>query len=187
MRAARRHRLSLIPVTEAIVMARIAASINVRYGARDTAAPSISAEAVARVRQAYLAEVASKMKEGGRDSGSPAAAVVPEDMKFERYGQLFEALLRCWHLLPLGIYRRVHPATGLKTAPATSAAVAAAAGMPAVGDAFGHNRAAVSFVVTNPSADCVLSPHDLIYVLSVDDEETSDARIAGLDLDAGGE
>lgn len=186
VRAARRSRLFMLPVAEAVIMARIAATINVHAGQPGTPAPTITAEAVERVREAYLKEVAYKAsgKEGGRDGGAGAPVALPEGMKFERYGQLMEALLRCWKLLPMGLYRRVHPATGLKTNGNTSASVAAAAGLPTLGSGFLNNRALVSFVYTNPEADTLLSPHDYLYVLSSDDEEGSDANIIGLNLDA---
>jgi hypothetical protein len=103
-----------------------------------------------------------------------------------RFGEVFEGLLRCWRLLPLGMYRRVHPASGLKTAVGTVNALYAAAGSPSgggssseggCGGSFGHNRALVSYVFTNPTPETKLSPHDVLYVLhsSEGEEEVLDA------------
>ena len=89
------------------------------------------------------------------------------------YGQLFEALLRGWRLLPLGLYRRVHPATGLRANPQTAAVLQLAAGPPSQNGAFVNNRALVSYVYTNPSPHSVLSEHDLVYVLLPDSLVTS--------------
>jgi hypothetical protein len=72
-------------------------------------------------------------------------------------GQLFDALMRGWHVLPLGLYRRVHPATGHKVNPQTAAALQLAAGPPAADGAFVFNRALVGYVYTSPPADATLS------------------------------
>jgi hypothetical protein len=180
VRAARKQRLVMLPVPEAIVMARLAAAAG---GSRGALTPS----AVAAARTAYVSELMGRMtaptggREGGASSAAAAAGAVgyaAEGVTFEFYGELFEALLRVWKLLPIGLYRRVHPATGLKSNPATAAAVAAAAGLPPVGvpegeTAFTHNRALVSYVYTNPEPSTRLSEHDFLYVLhaDVDDED----------------
>jgi hypothetical protein len=63
----------------------------------------------------------------------------------------------------------VHPAAGLRAAPATARAVAAAGGLPsAAGADFAHNRALVSFVFSSPPPETLLSHHDLVYALLPD-------------------
>ena len=70
-----------------------------------------------------------------------------------------------WSVLPLGLYRRVHPATGLKASPQTVAALQLAAGPPVRGEETVHNRALVSYVYSNPPPHTRLAEHDMVYVL----------------------
>lgn len=161
IRAARRGRLMLIPVAEAIVMCRLAA-------AGGAAAAQASGAGIDAARMQYLSELVAKMTPNGAAAASSSA---PSATAFEHYGPLFESLMRCFRLLPIGLYRRVGPAAGLKTSPSTLAAVSAAAGLPSLtGDAFVYNRALVSYVFTNPPPATKISEHDLIYVMADDDE-----------------
>jgi len=158
VRAARRQRLVLLPVPDAVVMARLAeAAANVTHGATGT----VSTNAINASRRQYFNELVSRNAQGTTPS---------EGKSYEHYGEVFEVLLRCWRLLPVGIYRRVHPAMGLKTPPQTTAAVAAASGLPSLsGDAFTYNRALVSYMYTSPPPNTRLSEHDLLYVLHIDE------------------
>ena len=70
-----------------------------------------------------------------------------------------------WSVLPLGLYRRVHPATALKASPQTVAALQLAAGPPVRGEETVHNRALVSYVYSNPPPHTRLAEHDMVYVL----------------------
>jgi hypothetical protein len=191
VRAARRQRFVAIPMTEAVIMARLAAP-GTPFGAG-----SVTPQVVGALREQYLAELAADIIATARGSaagagadaaGAPGAAA---DARPRTYGQLFEALLRGWRLMPLGLYRRVHPATGLKVNPQTAAALQLAAGPPSLNGAFVHNRALVSYVYTNPPADTLLSEHDLVYVLlpeaSVSAEGVFNHGAAREDGDDGGE
>jgi len=169
VRAARRQRFIALPLTEAVVMARLAA-----HGA-----PAATPADVAAARAHYLSELAMGIIDTARGSAGawgppaqphqegPAAAGAAHwaDTPVRTYGALFEALLRGWGLLPLGLYRRVHPATGLRVNPQTGAALQLAAGPPSAGGGFVQNRALVSYVFTAPPPDAILSEHDLVYVL----------------------
>lgn len=168
IRAARLHRLFLLPVADAVTMARVAASVNRHAGARDARAPVIAAAALERARAAVASEAAARAVPRGDGAAPPTSG----DDAFDRYGLLFEALLRAWRLLPIGLYRRVHPASGLRVPREAAAAVAAAVGPPPPpGALFAHAHTAVSYVVVNALPDTVLSPHDYVYVMSGDDEE----------------
>lgn len=174
IRAARHGRLVALPMTEAIVMAGMA---NSSGGGR---AGGVTPASLARAREAYLSQLAHGIlsaargpawapegAEGAQDasaSSSSAGASSPSPV-VRTYGELAEALLRGWDVLPMGLYRRVHPATGLRASPATVAALQLAAGPPTPGGAFAHNRALVSYVLTNPPPHTALSEHDLVYVL----------------------
>jgi len=158
VRAARRQRLVALPMTEALVMARLLAP--------GASPDDVTPAAIAATRAAYLAELAAGVIGAAR--GAAADAHAPLHAQADRprtYGQLFDALMRGWHLLPLGLYRRVHPATGHKVNPQTAAALQLAAGPPAADGAFIFNRALVGYVYTAPPADAMLSEHDLVYVL----------------------
>ncbi len=161
VRAGRSGALALLPVSEAAVLLQLAAA-----GGRG----------VARARAAAAAAAAARG--GGSASASappPAPALAPR-----RYGELFEALLRCAGILAVGLYRRSAAVAGLRATAATAAAVAAAAGAP--GGAFANNRALISYVFTNPPPDTLLQPHDLVYVLrgaGGEDEEVADAMLWG--------
>lgn len=88
------------------------------------------------------------------------------------YGQVADALIHGWRLLPLGLYRRVHAATGLRTPPATVAAAVASVGAPArTGAAFEHNDSLVSYVFANPLPETMLSAHDFVYVVAAAGED----------------
>lgn len=168
VRAARRQRFVAIPLTEALIMARLVAPGH----AGATAAGTVSPSAIAAMREAYLSELAADIIGAARGTaGTAAAAGVPgpaepgAPARPRTYGQLFEALIRGWRLLPMGLYRRVHPATGLHVHPQTTAALQLAAGPPSLSGSFVHNRALVSYVYTCPPPDTLLSEHDLVYVL----------------------
>ena len=161
---ARKQSLAMLPVRDAWVLLRAAALCHGRQrgGGAD---PSASATASA------LAAASAAIG----DASNPAALsglALPQ-----RYGEVFEGLLRAWRILPIGLYRRVHPANGLKTAASTLNAVLAAAGVPsgsgssASSGAFGHNRALVSYVYSNPVPETKLSPHDVLYIMFSSDGE----------------
>jgi hypothetical protein len=175
VRAARKQRLVMLPVTEAVVMARLA---------RSQQQGGLSAAAVKSARSQYLAELIARFSNPTAAAAAPAYAS-DGGSSLSHYGEVFEALLRCWKLLPIGIYRRVHPATGLKTPAATAAAVSAAGGLPsAEPGAFANNRALVSYVYTSPSPNTRLSEHDILYVLHTDDgDDDGMAAIEGDGLD----
>ena len=224
-RAARRQRFVAIPMTEAIVMAQLAATRQQELQQRrrwrrgggsgpggvaplsDAWTASNSPHLLAAIdshRDAYLSTLATQIltaARGGSGAATAAAAVdatadaphghrrgrggsvhsnegrdgghgdddgggpPPAPVSIETYGELFEALLRGWDMLPLGLYRRVHPATGLRASGATVAALQLAAGPPTPNEDAAHNRALVSYVYTNPPRGSPLSEHDLVYAL----------------------
>ncbi len=156
VRAGRSGTLALLPLTEAHVLLHLAAGGGV---------------GVARARAAAAAAAAA-----ARGSAPAPAALVPK-----RYGELFEALLRVAGVLSVGLYRRSAAVAGLRATAHTAAAVASAAGAPG-GGAFANNRALISYVFTNPPADTLLGPHDMVYVLRAaggEDEEIGDAMVWG--------
>ena len=164
--SARRGRLAMLPVRDAWVLCAAAAAA---HKASNGGAVPPSALAVA------LRAASAAVGDGVSVSAAASSALqLPV-----RYGEVFEGLLRCWRLLPLGLYRRVHPANGLKTAAGTVTALHGAAGLPtgSGGPAFGHNRALISFVFTNPTPETKLSPHDVLYVMhsSEGEEDVQDA------------
>lgn len=160
VRAARRQRLVLLPVPDAIVMARLAEAAAANNNSSTSSPSTISSNAIVASRRQYFNDLVSRNSQGTSTEGK----------SFEHYGEIFEVLLRCWRLLPVGLYRRVHPAMGLKTPPQTTTAVAAASGLPSLsGDNFTYNRALVSYMYTSPPPNTRLSEHDLLYVLHVDE------------------
>lgn len=173
IRAARRQRFVAIPMTEAIIMARLAATSNTSaFGGPGSVTPHL----ISTMRDNYLSELATEIITTAKGGSGPTTAAAAagssggsEDAgasaRPRTYGQLFEALMRGWKLLPVGLYRRVHPATGLRVNPQTVAALQLAAGPPPLNGAFVHNRALVSYVYTNPPPGTLLSEHDLVYVL----------------------
>ena len=87
------------------------------------------------------------------------------------YGELFEALLRGWHLLPMGLYRRLRPGAPPQPpdVPDAAAHFLAAFGPSAAGPhapgAFRNDKSLLSYVFSNPPPDTLLNRHDLVYVL----------------------
>ena len=88
------------------------------------------------------------------------------------YGELFEALLRGWHLLPVGLYRRLEP--GIPPTPPTvtdpasqfaQAFIYSPPGSHTGTAAFKNDKSLLSYVFTNPPPNTVLNGHDLVYVL----------------------
>ena len=169
-RATRQGRLVALPATEALILASLASSAG--GGAQ------LDAAAVAAARESYLGRLASGILSaarggpaegsgggGGGGSGSEGEGAPPAPSPRSSYGEVAEALLRGWDVLPVGLYRRVHPATGLRASPATVAALQLAAGPPSPPGAFGHNRALLSYVYTNPPPATIIGEHDLLYVL----------------------
>ena len=178
--SARKGRLAMLPVRDAWIMWRAASALHGSVSGAAAAASGGGAraphslEAVAGALRAAAGAIG--------DASAPPSALAALGLPL-RYGELFEGLLRGWRLLPIGLYRRVHPAFGLKTAAGTVNALIAAAGAPSCGSGsgegggFGHNRALVSFVYTNPTPETKLSPHDVLYVMHSSDgeEEVRDA------------
>jgi hypothetical protein len=92
--------------------------------------------------------------------------------KIQTYGQLFEALLRGWAILPVGLYRRLQP--GVVPAPPVVRDPIAhfiASNTGANASPFKNEKGLVSFVFTNPPADVILNHHDLVYVIKMGDDE----------------
>ena len=88
----------------------------------------VDAALFAHLRSERLSALALRILTVVRGGAAPAAGAAseaePVDVNAIRtYGQLFEGLLRSWRLMPIGLYRRVHPATGLKTSAQTVAAL----------------------------------------------------------------
>lgn len=105
------------------------------------------------------------------------------------YGQLFESLLRGWHLLPVGLYRRREP--GVPPCPPIIADPAAhflaafggvhvegfsaesggnliqfgGGGSSGTAGVFRNQKELLSYVFTNPPPTTILNKHDLVYVL----------------------
>ena len=108
---------------------------------------------------------ASSLGEVGRASPSPPPKwpVPSQQWPRVRYGQLFEALLRGWHLLTLGVYRRRSPYASSGREAADDVVLGAA--LPRVNEPFQHSGEMVSYVLANPPPEALLSPHDYVYVL----------------------
>jgi hypothetical protein len=191
VRAARRGRVIALPATEAAVMARLVTPSSPYFlkafmtptSGANSSRPTLSLgnpaiiEVIRDAREAYLGELAAsilataRMPPGVTVGAAGVSGSGAEAVHAPLYGEIYEALLRGWNLLPIGLYRRVHPASGLKTAAAsTVAALQLAAGPPTPGDAFVNNRALVSYVFTNPAPDVPLSEHDLVYAIYPDEE-----------------
>jgi hypothetical protein len=88
--------------------------------------------------------------------------------KVTSYGELFEALLRGWNLLPLGLYRRVLPnhATGaIPEPPVVTDPVSAFISGFAAQQAFKADKSLLSYVFTNPPPDTILNSRDLVFVI----------------------
>jgi hypothetical protein len=100
------------------------------------------------------------------DFNGENAAALPQ---ISTYGQLFEALLRGWNLLPLGLYRRLQPGASPQPPRVTDPIAqfyAAFTGTSYTGSFdFKNDKALLSFVFTNPPADVLLNKHDFVYVL----------------------
>lgn len=169
VRAARSGRLVLLPVADAVALLRVA----------DAPAAARTAAAVRAARDAFDAALLARLTSAANGTlPAPAASggAVDDAAAPQRYAVLAEALVRAWGLLPVGIYRRLHPAAGLRAAPSTARAVAASTGLPSVAGAdFAHNRALVSFVFTNPPPETLVNHHDLIYLVRPDDGDDDDA------------
>jgi hypothetical protein len=172
VRASRKQQLQLVPVADAIAMAMIVSPIAGSGGPAATGAKRNHA------------------------TGTGIAAASPTWPTITTYGELFEALLRGWHLLPVGLYRRRMPGT-LPTPPRVTDPVAqfmAAFGnvhIPGVSAPHSHyvggagsgtagvfrnDKSLVSYVFTNPPPHTALNKHDLVYVL----------RAAGMGLTGAG-
>jgi hypothetical protein len=151
VRSARKGQLILLPVTEVILMMQDKVS----------------------QREEYLSSLANQLfqEAAGETPTFPHPCHVT-------YGQVVEHFLRVWNLSPIGIYRRQHPAAGLKAGASTAATLRLAAGPPQVNveTPFAHNRALLSFVFTNPPVDTFLGEHDMIYFLreGVEEEDIAD-------------
>lgn len=164
LRAARKQRMLALPMTEALTLAQL----SIMAAGGPSAGHDMSTYGVvARTRAAYLAGLSRRVT-AARTGGPRDAADAPP---VDNYGQLYDHLIRTWRLLPLGMYRRVHPAKGLRVSAATVAALQFAAGPPTPGDAFIINRALVSYVFANPPPNTPLGEHDLVYVLLPEEAE----------------
>ena len=107
------------------------------------------------------------------------------------YGALFESLLRGWHLLPVGLYRRRTPGVapqppvvedpaahfiaafgGVYIPGVTPAATAGAwfngGGSSGTAGVFRNEKGLLSYVFTNPPPTTLLNVNDLVYVLRPD-------------------
>lgn len=146
VQASRKQQLQLIPVADAIAMAMLVMPAH----ALETAEPGHSRGGHVR-------------RPGPRDAGSGPAPVA-----VRTYGQLFEALLRGWHLLPLGLYRRLEPGAPPRppvvTDPVAQFIAAFGRGQSA-GATFKNEKSLLSYVFTNPPPFTVLNAHDFVYAL----------------------
>jgi hypothetical protein len=161
VRAARKHRFVAIPVSEAVIMTRLAMP-GCPYGPG-----SVTSSAISGMRDHYMTSLAHKIVNAsrGRKTDEERSHEAWMDAPVTTYGHIFEALLRGWHLMAIGMYRRVNPASGLNANPQTTAALQLAAGPPSVNGNFVYNRALVSYVFTNPPPSTELAEHDLIYIM----------------------
>lgn len=156
VRASRKQRLQLLPITDAIAMAMLVLPT------------AVSGEVLSPPHRSHGQRTPPTSPGGGSGGGSGARPRV------RTYGQLFEALLRGWHLLPLGLYRRLEPGTEATPPVVTDAAThfmnafahaGSTSAAPTGAAALRNDKALLSYVFTNPPPDTTLNVHDLVYVL----------------------
>ena len=165
VRASRKQRLQLVPAQEALFMVR-------------WFSPSFST---------YQHEISGEGQSTGSEKLPPAHwPMEHQHWPLVRFGQLSEALLRGWHLLSLGLYRRRSPQSapgGSVSAaqqseggqhsptPAQHAAALLEGQLPSTDGPFKHSRELISYVYTNPPPHTILTPYDYIYVLRAHGED----------------
>ncbi len=162
VRASRKQRLQLVPAQEALFMVR-------------WFCPSFTT-----LQQAVPVSQTSNSASKLPPSHWPIEC---QQWPLIRYGQLSEALLRGWHLLSLGLYRRRSPAATQEIAHQSSVSSAGSptleqqaadllqAQLPSTDGPFRHSRELISYVYTNPPPHTILTPYDYIYVLRAHGEE----------------
>ena len=111
------------------------------------------------------------------DAAAQATGATYRIPQVRTYGQLFEALLRGWSCLPVGLYRRlapgVSPSPPIITDPVAqyvssfSRTANGADGAPL----FRNEKGLVSYVFTNPPQDTVLNYLDYVYLVRPDGED----------------
>jgi len=89
----------------------------------------------------------------------------------QTYGQLFEALLRGYSILPIGLYRRLQPGCGpappVIRDPAAQFVSSFCRTAQGVDEApvFLNEKGLVSYVFTNPPQDTILNHLDYVYIV----------------------
>ena len=157
---------SALLITTALLAAPAGASADGGYSI--PVAPASSSRGPARPTVAVTGLTAALMS-----ASAPSGAPPPALPLVRNYGELFEALLRGWSLLPLGLYRRVAPHTAdepVAPQPATvtdpvSVFVASFDAASAVRSPFRADVHLLSYVLTNPPPDSAIGADDLVYVL----------------------
>jgi len=165
VRASRKQRLQLVPAQEALFMVR-------------WFSPSFTT----------LQQAAHADAQAGSGDRLPPTYWPMENQQWPlvRFGQMSEALLRGWHLLSLGLYRRRSPpvaaAVGMRSTasytgshsspnPDQQAADLLEGQLPSTDGPFKHSRELISYVYTNPPPHTILTPHDYVYVLRAHGED----------------
>jgi len=206
VRASRKQRLQLMPVSQAVALAMLASPMASPTPYADTNTSNSSSSSSSSSAAASAAEVddwglpistsvsidinsrvplstsgperdtvtttgitaqllAANISPNRPSSGNTGALTLP---KVTSYGELFEALLRGWNLLPLGLYRRVLPnhATGaIPEPPVVTDPVSAFISGFAAQQAFKADKSLLSYVFTNPPPDTILNSRDLVFVI----------------------
>jgi hypothetical protein len=122
---------------------------------------------------------AALMSASSPPSASTSASAAPVLPVVRNYGELFEALLRGWSLLPLGLYRRVAPhsadepvaPTPVVVTDPVSVFVASFDAASAARHPFRADVHLLSYVFTSPPPDSAIGADDLVYVLKSEDDE----------------
>jgi hypothetical protein len=191
VRASRKQRLQLLPIRDAIAMAMLVTipkPAQEEGGNMEDEFPSMD------LPGRPVPQSAAHGSSGtGRGRGARAMSFMPGSAyvagrstkgSVRTYAELFEALLRGWHLLPVGLYRRLEP--GVPPTPPTiddPAQVFADSfvyGNTGAFCSFRNEKALLSYVFTNPGPGTVLNEHDFVYVLRPGTDVGNDAFEAGI-------
>jgi hypothetical protein len=219
VRASRKQALQLIPVSDAIAMAMLACPVPAPPAGVEEGFSPAGAHAYTASGAAFDTAAGAAATGGGpgreRSGSGPSRRhdAIPSSTgtyrRIATYGQLFEALLRGWHMLPVGLYRRrepgVYPSPPVVVDPALQYIAAfggvfipgiSVPGGGAVGGAgsgtsgpFRYDKSLLSYVFTNPPPNTLLNRHDFVYVLRATHvrSDLSAAAKAAAAAGAGGE
>lgn len=165
--AARQHKLVMIPAIELITAFRL----SLRYAHLKEINKVFSSENVHQMRQILLYEYLTQIAEEkeGIVPGSSISKLPPISQYFRYYGEFYDMLIRCWKLLPIGLYRRALPTEGTPTPHSIYLGVKSLTGFPSYStENFAFSPTLVSYTFTNPLPSTRVTIHDIFYVLRPD-------------------